>query len=182
MGTVIRRSERDWLKYDINESYLGAGELGYDITNKELRIGDGKSEFYKCKSFIERYSINRMSIIMGLLAVVIGNVTTAIIISITYRIATILNRTEQIVIFALLLSSIILGIMIYLIDRLLSKNRRKRMKLRIKLIQEQEAREKERAERELEEQKEKEAEQEKIKEEIESIANPVQVNENNTEE
>lgn len=156
MGTVIRRSEREWLKNDINESYLGSGDLGYDITNKELRIGDGKSEFYKCKSFIERYSINRMSIIMGLLSVVIGNVTTAIIISITYRVATILDRGEQIIIFALLLSSVILGILIYLIDRMLNKHRRLRTKLRTKLILEQEARQRERKSKESEEQQDEE--------------------------
>ena len=174
---ILRRSERDWLKRDIDESYLEAGELGYDITNKELRIGDGKSEFYNCKTFIERYSINRMSIIMGLLAVIIGNVSTAITISITYRVATILKRGEQVVVFALLMSSIISCLLIYLIDRMLNKHRRIRSKLRIKLIEEREAREREHAAKEVEKEQKIKEEQDKIAEELECIENPVTDNE-----
>ena len=133
MSTVLRRSEREWLKNDIKGNYLAAGEFGYDITNKELRIGDGKSEFYKLKTFIERYSINRMSIIMGLLSVMINNVLSALIISMIYRNTNIDH--ERAIIVALFLSSIILGILLISIDRMLNKSR-KRTKLKEKLIRE----------------------------------------------
>ena len=133
MSTVLRRSEREWLKNDIKGNYLAAGEFGYDITNKELRIGDGKSEFYKLKTFIERYSINRMSIIMGLLSVMINNVLSALIISMIYRNTNIDH--ERAIIVALFLSSIILGILLISIDSMLNKSR-KRTKLKEKLIRE----------------------------------------------
>lgn len=131
MSTVLRRSEREWLKNDIKGNYLAAGEFGYDITNKELRIGDGKTEFYRLKTFIERYSINRMSIIMGLLSVMINNVLSALIISMLYRNTNIDH--ERAIIVALFISAVILGILLVLLDRMMNRSR-KRAKLKEKLI------------------------------------------------
>ena len=133
MSTVLRRSEREWLKNDIKGNYLAAGEFGYDITNKELRIGDGKTEFYRLKTFIERYSINRMSIIMGLLSVMINNVLSALIISMIYRNTDIDH--ERAIIVALFISAILLGVLLVLIDRMMNRSR-KRNKIKEKLIRE----------------------------------------------
>lgn len=135
MSTVLRRSEREWLKNDINGNYLAAGEFGYDVTNKELRIGDGKTEFFKLKTFIERYSINRMSIIMGLLSVMINNVMSALIISMIYRNTDIDH--ERAIVVSFFVSTIVLGTLLTLIDRMLNKSRR-RAKLKEKLIKEME--------------------------------------------
>ena len=74
-----------------------------------------------------------MSIIMGLLSVMINNVLSALIISMIYRNTNIDH--ERAIIVALFLSSIILGILLISIDRMLNKSR-KRTKLKEKLIRE----------------------------------------------